>query len=155
MILGLKERSLERISCQYSVWRCTSIKVVISMSTTTYLKSTEWTRSSYIPHYQKLNIWIIFILITVRLITAIFQGGNQIKGSPIQGSTALMYKNAQRYKITLDDKIYIGSTCETLKRPQKRTSKALCTNVLISKCWWAKNWTNCFCAKCWQKGPRN
>lgn len=65
-------------SCQYSVWGCTSIKVVISMSTTTYLKSTEWTRSSYIPHYQKLNIWIIFILITVRLITAIFQGGNQI-----------------------------------------------------------------------------
>ena len=58
------------------------------------------------------------------MITAIFQGGNQIKGSPIQGSTALMYKNAQRYKITLDDKIYIGSTCETLKKTSKKDLKS-------------------------------
>lgn len=94
------------------------------MSTTTYLKSTEWTRSSCIPHYQKLNIWIIFILITVRLITAILQGGNQIYGSPIQGSTALMYKNTQRYKITLDDKIYIRSKCETLKKTSKKDLKS-------------------------------
>ena len=76
MMSGLRKRSLERVSSHNSVLQFISIKVVISMSITTYLTSTGWIRSNYTHHSTELPIFILYIWITVRLMGVIIQEGN-------------------------------------------------------------------------------